>query len=54
MPLKESLHIFLRGEGLSNDDVGGARGTVFREIQPVELVSKPAISLKTNWGGGVR
>ena len=34
-------------EGVSNDDVGVARGTtVLQEIRPDVLVSKPAISLK--------
>ena len=34
--------------GLSNDDVGAARGAVFQKIRPVswELVPKPAISTK--------
>ena len=37
---------------LSNNDVGVARGTVFRRYggQPV---SKPAVSLNSSWGGGL-
>ena len=38
-------------KGRSNDDVEGARGTVFQEIHGRELVSKPAISSKKRWGG---
>ena len=45
---------FLVREGLSTDDVGVAKGTLFREIRPGELVSKPAISLKNSWGVGYR
>ena len=43
---------FLVCGGLSNDDVGVARGTLFQEIRPGgELVSKPAISLNNSGGG---
>ena len=42
---------FLVGKGLSKDDVGGARGIVFQEIGPGELVSKPEILFKKCWGG---
>ena len=45
------LIIFLVRKGLSDDDVGGARRTVFRERCGRELVSKPATSLKKCWGG---
>ena len=38
-------------KGLSNDDVGGAGGTIFQEIHGRERGSKPAISLKKNVGG---
>ena len=48
---KSILKHFLGCEGLSDDDVGAARGTVFQEIRPDVLVSKPAISLKKSWGG---
>ena len=41
-----------RKEGLSNDGVGVARGTVFSgDTYGRELVSKPAISFKKSWGG---
>ena len=42
---------FLACKGLSNDDVGVARGTVFQEIRGRELVSQPAISSTKSWGG---
>ena len=45
-------HTFLFAKDcLSNDGVGVARGTAFQKIRPVELVLKPAISLKKSWGG---
>ena len=44
-----STYLFV-WKGRSNDDVGGARGTVFQEIRP-ELVSKPAILSNKCWGG---
>ena len=43
---------FLACKGLSNDDVGVARGTVFQEVRPGAGFKKPAISLKKSWGGG--
>ena len=45
---------FLVCKGLSNDDVGVARGTVFQEIRPGGLFSKPMISLEKCWGGYYR
>ena len=42
---------FLVGKGPSKNDVGGARGIVFQEIGPGELVSKPAILFRKCWGG---
>ena len=38
-------------KGLSNDDVGVARGAPYFRRYGQELVSKPAISLKKRWGG---
>ena len=35
---------------LSNDDVGVARGIVFRGCVG-ELVSRPAVSIMKSWGG---
>ena len=40
-------------EGLSNDDVGVARGAPYCRIYGWELASKPAISLQKRWGGTV-
>ena len=47
-----SMH-FLVCRGLSNDDVGVARGTVSQETRPGAGVSKPAISSKKNVGGAI-
>ena len=47
---KHYLHMFSFCEGLSNDDVGVTRGSVFQEIRPGELLSKQAISLKKRSG----
>ena len=50
----ENAHLHLRFvcTGLSNDDVGVARGNVCRRYAR-ELVSKPAIWLKKSWGATV-
>ena len=45
-------HFHVR-EGLSNDDVGAVRGTVFLKDIAGELVSKPAISLKKKLGASL-
>ena len=45
--------MFLFAKGLSNDDVGVARGAVFEEYGP-GMFSKPAISLKKRVLGGLR
>ena len=42
---------FVVCRGLSNDDVGGARSTIFQEIRPAAGLKKPAISSKKCWGG---
>ena len=47
---KVSIH-FLVCRDLSIDDVKVSRDTVFQEMRPVELVLKPAISLKKSWRG---
>ena len=42
---------YLVYKGLPNDEVGEARGTIFRETRPGGLVSTPAISSKKSWEG---
>ena len=52
---KKTIFIcFLVCEGLSSDDFGVARGTLFQERYGRKLVSKPAISLKNSRGGNRR
>ena len=43
--------LLIAKKGLSNDDVEVARRTVFQEVRPWELASKPAISSKKGWEG---
>ena len=45
-------YVLVRG-GLSIDDVGVAKGTVFRSLHGRGLLSKPAIWLEKNWGATV-
>ena len=42
-------HIFQFENGLSNDDVGAARGNVLREIRP-GAGSKPGDFVEKSWG----
>ena len=52
---KKYLHLYLLVcKGVSNDDVGVARGAPYSRIYGRELVSKPVIPSKKSWGGGYR
>ena len=46
-----SPRILLVCEGLTNDDVGVARGTVFQEVRPGASFKTCEISLEKSWGG---
>ena len=49
---EENIFMYFLGcKGLLNNDVAVARDTVFQEIRPGELVSKPAIFAQESWGG---